>query len=360
MQPSYSVYANPNSVTLADLDKKNGLDIITTGSDAGGGFATVLLNNGDGTFGPMTAYQVDSVVGSALGLAVGDFNGDGFADVASFSHGNGADRIVVLRNKPDTGTLEAAGQLPLPIGNGDGGIADIATGDFNDDGHPDLAVTSPNNTKVYVALGILGPNAFLTLSQPTAYTTGACTLLAAGDVTKDGKPDLVTALTGNSGVSVLVNSNGAFSSGNPIAAALNPTGVSLANVDMDPNVDLLVASSGNGHLRMLQGNGQGGFAVLFTFPANSLTGLAKIALADLDGDMVPDLLVPNTTNGAGQLSVFYNPGDGSFSKPQVDFQVGSNPAAVAVGDVNGDGFPDAVVANKNAQGSVSVLFGACQ
>jgi hypothetical protein len=94
-----------------------------------------------------------------------------------------------------------------------------------------------------------------------------------------------------------------------------------------------------------------------------MTGLAKIALADLNGDMVPDLLVPNTTNGTGQLSVFYNPGDGNFGKdgyPQMDFEAGNNPTAVAVGDVNGDGFQDAVVATQKGNGSVSVLFGACQ
>src|SRR5262245_51066439 len=83
-------------------------------------------------------------------------------------------------------------------------------------------------------------------------------------------------------------------------------------------------------------------------------GLPKgVAVADLDGDAVPDA-VTGDWDGS-DVSVLRGNGDGTF-QAAVAFPAGPGPAAVAVGDLDGDGHPDLVTANRNDPG-VSVLRG---
>src|SRR5436190_1471173 len=80
---------------------------------------------------------------------------------------------------------------------------------------------------------------------------------------------------------------------------------------------------------------------------------APPAIADLNGDGRPDLVV---ANGDG-VSVLLGNGDGSFQTAQ-NVSAGIRPAAVTVSDVNGDGRPDLVVTNRFMDtNAVSVLLG---
>src|SRR5580693_8775270 len=77
-----------------------------------------------------------------------------------------------------------------------------------------------------------------------------------------------------------------------------------------------------------------------------------VALSDLDGDGLPDLVVANLTGGT--ISVLYNLGSGSFAT-QVTLAAAS-PVAVAVADFDGDGRPDIAVSNYYSTSTVGVLF----
>src|SRR4029077_1191929 len=85
-----------------------------------------------------------------------------------------------------------------------------------------------------------------------------------------------------------------------------------------------------------------------------------IAIADLNGDGKPDLIVADDTS-AGTVSVLLNKTAPGATVPSfashVDFAVGSNPTSIAVADLNGDGIPDLVVANSGSN-TVSVLLNA--
>jgi hypothetical protein len=80
---------------------------------------------------------------------------------------------------------------------------------------------------------------------------------------------------------------------------------------------------------------------------------SSVAVGDLNGDGKLDLVVANFD--AGKISVLLGQGNGKFATP-VDYLVGKQPAFVVVGDVNGDGKLDVVVAN-GADGTLSVLLG---
>src|SRR5205823_1725651 len=85
----------------------------------------------------------------------------------------------------------------------------------------------------------------------------------------------------------------------------------------------------------------------------------SVAVADVNGDGFPDLAVANygtlPTRPGHTVSLLLGNGDGSFGTRQ-SFAAGSLPRSVAVADVNGDGLPDLVVANARGN-SVSVLLG---
>src|SRR5207302_5536960 len=112
---------------------------------------------------------------------------------------------------------------------------------------------------------------------------------------------------------------------------------------------------------VLLGNGDGTFQPARTFAAG--TDPYSVAVGDFNGDGKPDLVVANSANNTwpssgqlpGNLSVLLGNGDGTFRAAQT-FTTGTTPEYVAVGDFNGDGKADLAVANYRSH-NLSVLLG---
>ncbi len=83
------------------------------------------------------------------------------------------------------------------------------------------------------------------------------------------------------------------------------------------------------------------------------SGPYSVAVGDFNGDGKPDLAIANS--GSNTVSILLGNGNGTF-KAAANYCVGSLPESVAVGDFNGDGKPDLAVANY-ASGNVSILLG---
>ena len=161
----------------------------------------------------------------------------------------------------------------------------------------------------------------------------------------------------------LVQANGAisFATQQTFGAGNNPGSAAVADVNGDGKLDLVVpnfsSASNSGAVSVLLGNGNGTFQSLKTFASGIET--TSVAVADLNGDGLPDLVASNATSntpdGRGTVSVLLGNGNGTF-QPQQIFTTDSNCWSVVVADVNGDGIPDLVTAN-NFNGDVSVLLG---
>src|SRR5262249_7532471 len=189
--------------------------------------------------------------------------------------------------------------------------ADLTAGDFNGDGQLDLAVSE--------------------------------TVLGGG-----ASPDEIDVLPGNG--------DGTFGPSVSTALPLNahPPGLAGGEFNGGAPLDLAVAGFMDplDGVYVLRGAGDGGFSSL-QFIATG-RGSRGLAVADFNGDGVPDLAVANAFSAT--VSVLLNRGDGTFPPP-ANFSVGGNPNAVIVGDFNGDGIPDLATVN-TTDNAVSVLLGA--
>lgn len=182
----------PRYVTAADLNQDGKTDLVVTGENTTFN-VSVLIGNGDGTFQAPIGYG-NTCCSSVAQLAVADFNGDGFADVAlAFTNGTGEPNgivdysgyLVILPGAGD-GTLKDAVQLNVGVSVGP---YQIAAGDFNGDGKPDIATAVYFSTNAPPGGGtvVLLGNGDGTFQAPTSLAGMGTTV---GDFNGDGIDDL--------------------------------------------------------------------------------------------------------------------------------------------------------------------------
>ncbi len=154
----------------------------------------------------------------------------------------------------------------------------------------------------------------------------------------------------------------------------------LADVNGDNILDLVVINqcpasdtcAAGGVVGVLLGKNDGTFQPVKTYPSGGYlyasTAGAVLAVADVNGDGIPDVLVANacstgdTCTAGGVIGVLLGIGDGTFKPAQTYASGGVIPNAIAVQDVNGDGKPDLLVANycgtlSGCNGILGVLLG---
>ncbi|MGD0179230.1 MAG: FG-GAP-like repeat-containing protein [Terriglobales bacterium] len=237
----------------------------------------------------------------------------------------------------------------------------VSVTDVNRDGKVDLVVANTDSNTVGILLG----NGDGTFQAAVTYGSGAyyASSVAVGDVNGDGKPDIVVTNELNSKyqgvVSVLLgNGDGTFQAAVPYySGGYCADSVAIADVNGDGKPDLVVANSsenGNqgctsgiavGAVGVLLGNGDGTFQEAVTYSA-VLQGSNSVAVVDVNGDGKPDVVVADLCGGGcGAVSVLLGNGDGTF-QAAVSYNSGGYEAySMAVDDVNGDGKPDLLVAN---------------
>ena len=263
-------------------------------------------------------------------------------------------------------------QIVIPAGSGPN---KVVIADLDGDGKPELIVANDygNTISLYrnsSANGVLTANSFASpvtlVTPPGSYSPYG---LVVADVDGDGKPDIIVTDYSQSLVSIYQNtctpgniSASSFATRVDIATGKSPQGVAVRDLDGDGKPDLLVANTGDGTVSIFQNTGTVGslttnsFASRVDIPTGA--GCDDVAVADLDGDGLPDIVTANS--GAKTLSLLRNIGTtGSLTTnsfaPAVNLSVPSQPVQLAIGDLDGDGLPDIIVAFYLPQGAVSVL-----
>jgi hypothetical protein len=281
---------------------------------------SVLLGNGDGTF--QTAMTYNSGGFNARSIVVADVNGDGKPDllIANLVANNNTNysAVNVLLGNGD-GTF----QIAVPYNSGGNTSTSVAVADVNGDGKPDLLVANlcvSSNDCTSGSVGVLLGNGDGTFQTAVPYSSGGygAYSVAVADVNGDGKPDLLVANLCTTGDDGCTNTNGV--------------------------------------LGVLIGNGDGTFQTPLRYYAGGLWSYS-VAVADVNGDGKPDLIVADwcadSTCANGLAGVLLGNGDGTFQTVVTYNSGGQETQSVAVADVNGDGKPDLLVANFCANSTCS-------
>jgi hypothetical protein len=231
----------------------------------------------------------------------------------------------------------------------------LLAGDLTGDGFADTIV-SPG-TYVESVLGI-GNGSF---QYPVDCSFPSTTQVYSGllaDINNDGNLDFITSGCNNTcsfnAVNVLLgNGDGTFQADTQSFIGDNYDVAVAADFNGDGKLDL--AYGAYSAFGIMLGNGDGTFTLL---PEISLVdGPASIAVGDFNRDGVPDIAVSRylSGGGAGYISIFMGNGDGTFGSG-TDYAVGRAPYGMAVGDLNGDGYPDITVVDVGSYNTFYVLL----
>jgi hypothetical protein len=343
--PTYTgLFGSPFALAVAELNGDGHPDLVAGLSSETGALVTVLLGNGQGGFGKEEQYELKGE--AVFGLAVADLDGDGKPDIAT--------ALDAAAPKQEVGVMLGAG------GDAFGGASyfeagehpiGIAAGHFTGGALPDLAVADEvagvGTVSLLVNKSTPGKASF---AAPKQFTAPGAFALAVADFNRDGIPDLAVADTdeGKSGYTILDGTGTASGFSTPKFTALgeNLLGVATGDFNGDGYPDLtFVDDPGFGRpsrVWVALNNKVGGFEAAVAYDVGH--GAESVAVGEVEGDGRPDLLVAEDT---GEVLVLHNDGNGTFTEAG-RFPAGSGVGPLLTADLTGNGAEDIIDGDQNS------------
>lgn len=330
---TYGTAGDGRAVSAIDLDHDGVIDLATAGRTK----LDVFKGLGGGTFAPRREYGAGA---TSNALIAADLNGDGALDLAA-----GAYWVTVFLN-------DGAGGLGQPrFGSSTVGGGRLATGDFNEDGRPDLVAADQFGHQVRVLLAD-GPGAF---QAESTYEAGLYPgAIAIGDFNGDQHQDLaIAAYSSTANVTILLGQgDGSFTLGPTLLGGEDHNAIAVGDFNADGMQDIVVTNGSNSNVLVYINAGNLNFAGT-RYECD--LGPVDVDVSDMDGDGIQDLVVvvgggSNSTND--KIAILRGVGDGSFA-PATFIPIGVQLNSGAVGDFNDDSNQDIAVTGD----SVSVLLG---
>jgi hypothetical protein len=368
------VGTSPGRVFLADVNGDTHLDIymLKSGYQQEPDSISIFLGLGDGSFQAQSEFTMED---DCRSIGLGDVNGDGHLD------------LVTANWTPPPPLPIGSGGLPPPtkgslstfLGSGDGnflfyskidigddpGALNLDLGDLDHDGHIDIALGKGGELftpgSILIFWGI-GDGSF----QPEVELDGGDhpNSLTLRDVNGDGNLDIITAnypYTGlpweGGNVSIFLGGgDGSFESPVKYAVGDSPGSLRCADLNNDNKLDLLTANYNSKDISLLFGTGDGSFQDQVRLEVGF--DIVSADLGDLNGDGHIDMIgayYPLPQYNTIDALILLGEGGGNF-RVQERFPVGDDPQAVALTDIDHDGYLDIVAANSSSD-DVSVLLG---
>ncbi len=364
--PTYTTDVQPRTTLARDLNGDGILDEIVCvyGNGAAAGNITVFLGNGtagvgDGTFSFASSTPTDLATEA---LVTGDFNEDGITDIAASNLGSHSVSILIGHGAGGVGDGTFAPAVSYPVPASPYGIA---SADFDQDGIADLVVAD-NGANRLLILGGLGSGG---VGNGTFAVTDSLSLndlpltVVTGDFDENGAPDIACTINYRGKVGVFLGAGGgAFLARADYVAGSEPYDLLVDDLDADGIDDLIVGNGSVGGVAVLRGQGSGGVGN-GTFGAPLIVGAGtmntgSVIAGDFDGDGIRDVIGAHTVGGV--VYFLRGEGDGHLQAP-VAVASGNWPFGLSAGDFNGDGMLDLGIPNFTAPASqrLAIWYGQC-
>ena len=322
--------------------------------------AHVWLGNGKGSWRDASeGLRVPLSCGG--GVAFGDFNKDGHLDLAVADHCAGV--FVYLGDgqghwKATTQALNPAVSRHQPTGEGLEndflGAEDIAIGDVNEDGYPDLVASSRTEGGITVYFGDGSGKSWKELTADGLPKSGWANRILLQDIDGDGHLDIIASYY--EGPRVWRGDGKGhwhdYSRGLATSSAGGLyRGLAIGDINEDGRPDVAVANILTGPEIYLQTK-DGGWQAAPRLRSSIKGGATALALGDVDGDGHLDLVVGGSQTVTDQYGLFIFQGNGKAEWSEFRTSLPSNELkfiwGISLADVNGDGVPDLVVTTGDA------------
>jgi FG-GAP-like repeat len=355
-EPHFDVGRAPGCVLVADLDGDRELDLVVANEK--GGDVSVLLADGKGGFAPSRGSPFPAGP-SPNDLASGDFNGDGHVDVAVANHET--QHLTVLLGD-GRGALAPAANSPVTVAVRPH-VHGVATGDFNSDGSLDLVTDSWAEDRLVMLFGN-GKGSFATPGTSLAVGKHPYQRARVADLNGDARMDIVSPnLEGDNVTILLGDGRGNFRqpAGSPFPCGDSPFNVAIGDVNADGKPDLAIVNSpsstsdrsGADGLTILVGDGLGAFTKMTGSPFVTGKFPNIPAIGDVNGDGVADVAV--STPDGDRITVFTMSRNGSVAS-RADISVPGHPKGLVIRDLNRDEKAE-ILATNNTRDTVTIIPG---
>ncbi|MEM9456818.1 MAG: FG-GAP-like repeat-containing protein [Myxococcota bacterium] len=352
---------DPRGLDVADLDGNGTFDVVVANQDSNS--VTVML--GDGVGGLTATASLGTFVGvdgmSPNSVAIADVTDDGELDIVTCN--TSSDDVTLLPGL-GMGNFGAPVTFTTRIGAGGDDPDSIALADVTGDGVPDAVVTGPTSDDVVVLVanpamnGFNAPVRFITLVGADGDGPRG---LAVGDVTGDGEPDVVTANFNTDDVTVLVGIAGGATFEPPVVyptdmpdvsgtAGDGPWRARLLDMDLDGDLDIVTANTNSSDVTILLNDGAGIFGTPMIFETDiGWDGSTPrgLAVGDINADTIPDAVVAH--HSSSDIAAVAGLGAGLLAPSQTTaLTANSSPRGIAIADVTGEGTLDWVATQYNS------------
>jgi hypothetical protein len=328
--PTFNEFASME-VQLGDVTGDGLPDAVLTFYSVfgGGGGITVLPGLADGSFGVSTSYDL----GTPYSYTIADLDGDGRLDVVASTYTPSIGKAVGVLYGNAQGTFDPAVYYRTdPFGP-------IAVGDVTGDGRADVVILAAGAIFVRAgnAQGGLDPPAYTQFAGSEGY-------VRIGDVTGDGRLDVVATRSWSSSVCVFPgNAQGTFDPPATYGAGGDqPSGLELVDTNRDGRLDVLVAQPESG-VCVLLGNARGALDPAVCQPSGISPLLMKVG--EVDGDDFPDVVLTDGDAHGASIAILRGNGTGSFDAPVTYRPRRLIHPYIAIADLGGDGRPEVVLSN---------------